>query len=338
MQPIAQSTRLKVIEQKWRMPIRELFHRWHWDENLKHKEIGERTGLPRVTVTRWFQELGIPSQPCTRFTNLNLWSFRPDERPKAKPKIKKEFPWKVNQSFFQNWSEEMAYVLGFIVADGAVYTNPRGSQYLAFYSTDREIIEKIRIAIGSNHTIGVRLRSKRDRCKKDLYVLQIGSKQIVSELKKFGIIQNKSLVLKFPKGIPDNHIGHFVRGYFDGDGCIYFQQHKTKDRKKPRQIFRSLFTSGSRKFLLELRQRLYTYMNGGCLSEKLRGWQLSYSHNDSRALFHLMYDSMQGDLCLSRKYTHFKKALSWAVRGEAVLGSLSRSKPRVRIPYGPPLH
>ncbi|MBI4240030.1 LAGLIDADG family homing endonuclease, partial [Candidatus Uhrbacteria bacterium] len=47
----------------------------------------------------------------------------------------------------------MAYILGFIIADGAVYSNPRGSQYVAFYSCDKELLPKIREALGSNHKI-----------------------------------------------------------------------------------------------------------------------------------------------------------------------------------------
>lgn len=303
MQPIVQSPRLRAIEAEWRTPIRELLHRWHWDENLKHKEIGERAGLPRVTVTRWFRQLGISSQPCTRFTNLNLWSFRPDERPKAKPKIKKEFPWKVNQSFFETWSEEMAYVLGFIVADGAVFTNPRGSQYLAFYSTDREIIEKIRTAMNSNHRIGARPRPIGH---KTLFVLQLGSKKFVAQLRKFGIIQNKSLVIRIPKSIPEKYLGHFVRGYFDGDGCIYFRKHKSKDRKNPRWVLSTRFSSGSKELLEDLKERLSQYVKSGGIYRKGTSWDLYYTHRDSRRLFMLLYGQMKTDLYLARKYITYK--------------------------------
>ena len=37
---------------------------------------------------------------------------------------------------------------------------------------------------------------------------------------KHGITERKSLVCKFPVTVPDNLIHHFIRGYFDGDGCI----------------------------------------------------------------------------------------------------------------------
>lgn len=307
MQSITQSSRLKSIERKWRMSIRQLFYLWHWRENLIHKEIGKRVGLPRSTITRWFHLLGIPSQSCSRFTNLNLLNTGPRNGPRALPKVKREFPWKVDHMFFQKWSEEMAYVLGFIVADGAVFTNPRGSSYLAFYSTDKEIIEKIRSAMGSNHKIGERVKS---RGHKNLFVLQIGSKKLIAQLKKFGIIQNKSLVVGMPNTIPEQYLGHFVRGYFDGDGCIYHNKHKSKDRKNQRWVLSTRFASGSRKLLDGLQERLRRYTNGGYIYGKDNDWDLSYTHRDTRRLFHLLYDKMKSNLFLVRKYKIYLEVMN----------------------------
>lgn len=40
-----------------------------------------------------------------------------------------------------------------------------------------------------------------------------------------GCVPNKSLILKFPtkEQVPNELIHHFVRGYFDGDGCFYLK-------------------------------------------------------------------------------------------------------------------
>ena len=45
------------------------------------------------------------------------------------------------------------------------------------------------------------------------------SKQMSKSLVKLGCVQKKSMILKFPK-INKKYINHFIRGYFDGDGCI----------------------------------------------------------------------------------------------------------------------
>ena len=51
---------------------------------------------------------------------------------------------KVNKNFFKKWSSEMAYVLGFFMADGSIDVNPRGSQYFSIQICDKELLEEIR--------------------------------------------------------------------------------------------------------------------------------------------------------------------------------------------------
>lgn len=47
-----------------------------------------------------------------------------------------------------------------------------------------------------------------------------------NDLISHGCVPNKSLILKPPK-IDNELINHFIRGYFDGDGCVSFNS-KTK--------------------------------------------------------------------------------------------------------------
>jgi len=308
MRKISESERISCIEEKWSGKLPELFCAWHWKENLKHSEIGERIGVPRPTITRWFRQFGVPTQPCTRFTNLNLLNTGPRKTPSAKPKIKKKFPWKFNAAFFNTWTSEMAYVLGFLIADGYVFKNPRGSHYIGFTSTDKEIIEKIREVLESNHKIGVRKHPKHPKWK-DSYVLQIGSKETVSRLEEFGIVQNKSLVIKYPQNIPEEFFGHFVRGYFDGDGCVYFRQHYRKDRGTMKWVFSTCFTSGSKAFLMGLQNKLTSHMKGGAIRKKVGGYELVFSHHDSLALFRFMYNNTSNKLFLERKHKIFSNAI-----------------------------
>ncbi|MGD0977287.1 MAG: LAGLIDADG family homing endonuclease [Minisyncoccia bacterium] len=307
MTQIFLSKRVKEIEQKWQKPLIVLFKQWHWNNNLMHKEIALKVGVSRPTITRWFHQFKIPTQSCFRFTNLNLLNTGPRKTPPAKPKIKREFPWKYNKEFFNKWSNEMAYVLGFICSDGYVYRNPRGSNYLGFISTDKEIIEKIKKTLNSNHKIGFKDKSAQNKNWKKSYVLQIGGKQLVNKLKEFGIVQNKSLTIKFPD-VPKKYIGAFVRGYFDGDGCAHFKQYFKKDRNKFNWVFTTDFTSGSKKFLIGLWKNVKTYTKGGYLNKKNGGYTLVFSRHDSVALFRLMYNNVSSKLFLERKYNTFLKA------------------------------
>ncbi|MBI3260804.1 hypothetical protein HYZ64_00320 [Candidatus Berkelbacteria bacterium] len=146
MKKIGESNRAKSIENTWQKPLGALLYELHWQNNLRHKDIGIQLQIPRPTVTRWFKYFEITSQPGSRFTNFNLLNVGPQKSPKAKPKIKKPFPWKYNINFFKHWSRDMAYVLGFLMADGYVFKNPRGSCYFCFISTDKGLIEKVRNA------------------------------------------------------------------------------------------------------------------------------------------------------------------------------------------------
>ena len=308
MRYIIESQRIKSIEQQWGESLPVLFYDWHWKENLMHRQIAERVSIPRPTITRWFNQFKIPTQSCTRFTNKNLLSFRLDERYKSRPKIKKDFPWKFNNDFFKEWSRKMAYVLGFLFADGYLQRNSRGSSCFCFVSTDREIIEKIRDLLQSNHKIGIKLRNKAKPQWKDAYVLQIGSKVVFDNLEKFGLVQNKSLTIKFPY-VPDKFLGDFVRGYFDGDGGAHLGKYWHKDRKQWKWQFITHFTSGSEEFLFGLQSRLRSYLKGGKLSKKSRGgYALVFSVHDSVALFDLMYNNISSEIFLERKYDIFQKA------------------------------
>ncbi len=230
----------------------------------------------------------------------------------------------------------MAYVLGFIAADGYVWKSERGAKYIGVTSTDLEIVEKIRNIFESNHKIGCRVSNNPKW--KNRYILQIGSKEIVEDLAKLGIFQNKSLNIKFPSNIPDRFLKHFIRGYFDGDGGVFLGQYWRKDREKLSWVFQVYFISGSRIFLEGLHRALKICTSKGFISNKQRGYALVFSHRDGLALFRFMYNNVPEELFLKRKHSVFIKAnqlFNGPVEKPGVLVSLSRRKSWVQIPSGP---
>jgi hypothetical protein len=61
---------------------------------------------------------------------------------------------------------------------------------------------------------------------------RINQKEICYQLEALGCVSNKSLILEFPTTVPNELIHHFLRGYSDGDGCIYKNKlQKTKTSK-----------------------------------------------------------------------------------------------------------
>jgi len=201
----------------------------------------------------------------------------------------------------------MAYVLGFFAADGNMIRNNRGAHFIAFYNCELSILRFVRMSLGSSHKIAKRkLKPKHTQC----YQLQIGSKEIFKDLLTLGMSPAKSKIILFPK-IPNRYVSDFIRGYFDGDGCVYLRHLKFADRKRKRWIFLTLFTSGSKLFLEQLHVVLKKHgIQGGCIRIKKRGFDLSLSMRDSLALFHLMYDTRTTTgLFLPRKYSIFRKAI-----------------------------
>src|SRR3989338_7407870 len=80
----------------------------------------------------------------------------------------------------------------------------------------------------------------------------------------------KSLTLQMPT-IPQKYIGHFVRGYFDGDGCVYSKKLQFADRKNQRLVLLSVFSCGTLSFLEALLELLKTRgVRGGSLKKKKR--------------------------------------------------------------------
>jgi len=187
--------------------------------------------------------------------------------------------------------------------------NNRGAHFIAFYSNDKELLEKIRNLLGSNHKLAPKKRNKFYKNRKQSYQLQIGSKEIFNDLINLGMTPNKSLILEMPN-MPEELLGHFLRGHFDGDGCVYFRKNWAKDRNKLRWVFQVRFTSGSKQFLEGLHSSLKSIKicKGGYLYEKNRAYELIFSHNDGFALFRLMYDNISSDIYLERKYKIFQKA------------------------------
>ncbi len=213
----------------------------------------------------------------------------------------------LNRDFFKKWSPEMAYVLGFFAADGSMLKNRRGGCFIEFTSTDRIVLEVIQRATTSSHHIAARERGDN---RKTAYRLQIGSKKWFADLARLGFTQHKSNTLRFPK-VPAQFLGDFVRGYFDGDGCAYFNKLQFADRKGKRWILMSLFTSGSLGFLESLHHALTLHgVRGGSIKRKTRGFELVLSHRDSVALYHLMYHTgFASNLYLPRKRRKLERAL-----------------------------
>ena len=134
----------------------------------------------------------------------------------------------VNQDYFKVVDNEWkAYWLGFLYADGCNRIAKRGTKNEFVLTTSLAIIdighlEKLNNSLQSDATIkeyDVKLNENLYKSAK----LSICNKEICVDLDKLGCTPRKSLTLKFPteEQLPKHLVRHFIRGYFEGDGCIH---------------------------------------------------------------------------------------------------------------------
>lgn len=133
------------------------------------------------------------------------------------------YKWKVDHSFFNKIdTEEKAYILGFLCADGCVSKN-KNHVGISIQGRDLDVIEKLKFHLKSDVPIKHRIYKE-----KEYVSIGISSKELCNDLKKWGCVPLKSSRLKWIDKIKDELLCHFVRGYCDGDGHVGFWFYKGK--------------------------------------------------------------------------------------------------------------
>lgn len=213
---------------------------------------------------------------------------------------------RVNERFFEQWSPEMAYLLGYIYADGNILDcGYIRAKYLQIVSGDRSSLNRIRSILNSEHKI-----TKHDPIYiggKNIFRLKIGSHKIYNDLCKFGLHPSKSLDMIFPD-IPKIFISHFLRGYFDGDGCVYLEKSKSRLGRIIIKRLRVIFTSGSKIFLEKMLVQLSRLIsNKGKIYDSKRAFQLVFNGEDSVKFFKLIYSQAGKNTFFMRKFLKFNE-------------------------------
>lgn len=124
-------------------------------------------------------------------------------------------------------TEEKAYYLGLLMADGCVTDDPIVTISLA--EKDIDVLEGFRTAIKSNKPFYFRPRSGNIQ---NQYMFNICNLNIVVQLAKYGCVPRKALILDLPKEglIPSHLMKHFLRGYWMGDGSVEVNCNKAYKR------------------------------------------------------------------------------------------------------------
>lgn len=206
-----------------------------------------------------------------------------------------------DETFFENIdSERKAYWLGFIYADGNITKN---RLRIEIKEQDRYILEEFNRDLGSNNKI-----CTCESCheyngyiinKKNVYIGYCSDK-LVYDLKKLGVIPNKTFKINSIPKINRNLVRHFIRGYFDGDGTVYDYHHHGL----------SFGFYGQHNFLEEIKGVLLNELNlsDRKIHDKETVSMLTFSRKEDIKRF---YDYIYNDstIYLKRKKNKFKKII-----------------------------
>lgn len=193
---------------------------------------------------------------------------------------------KCNEHYFENISTpNQAYLLGFITADGAIVDDVLSIEVQA---EDSDVLNFAKQEINPFATL-----TPTRGCIRVCF----GAKQIGLDLKKYGVVQNKSKILKnVPTDlIPDTLLPYYFRGLIDGDGSI------SSDGRV------SIY-SGSKDFIQDVQNILVEKVG----VKKLKIYQgTTYfvawgSKEDKEKLFNYIYGNLNETFYYKRKYQRLK--------------------------------
>ena len=175
------------------------------EDSQSFKSIGRVIGRDYRTIKTYLESLGLQ----TKYQSV----------------LQRKYP-TVEDFFDEINTEEKAYVLGFIYADGC-NSIERNAVIINLKETDKDILLKITTLVQKTKPLMYIDTSKQVKKEgyensKNQYRMVIQNKHISQRLIELGCGKAKTHNLVFPTGtqVPKYLQRHFIRGYFDGDGSI----------------------------------------------------------------------------------------------------------------------
>lgn len=213
---------------------------------------------------------------------------------KAKSQSELQRKYNIDETFFDVIdTEEKAYFLGFLYADGCNATN-RNAVTLSLKDDDKEILEKLNSLLQPEKPLGYR--------KSGQTTLLISNKHISQRLVELGCHRAKTYTLVFPseKQVPKHLVRHFVRGYFDGDGWV---------GEKAICIVSTLNFCNSLSEILKEQLGINCYIRARHPERKNNIRMLELSNKSARKFLNWIYKD--SNIHLQRKYERYLKQMDY---------------------------
>lgn len=218
---------------------------------------------------------------------------------------------RIRHDFFKNISTELqAYLLGFYAADGSI-DEKRKTLRICLQEGDSELVYLYKDIISPDarlYTIAPRVVTGRNGMRAqghEAFGVDITSAILVNDLVDLGYGYNKSHANLHLPDIDRSLIPHFIRGYFDGDGCItgWLSIEKGKSDR-----FRFKFDiCGKTESILDEVTEFFEKHNIKVNKNYLKRDDMyrisTSSRKEVEKIYHLLYDN--SNFYLSRKFNKF---------------------------------
>ncbi len=154
-------------------------------------------------------------------------------------KVSRKCKYSCDETYFDNIDDEhKAYWLGFLYADGYILSkrtrsghgNENQSFGFSISIQDVELLEKFKQDLKSNHPINIYKNNTGFKTESSYGRILITSQHLVDNLKKYGMVENKTTIVNMPNLSPQL-IPHFIRGLSDGDGSVIISHLKNGSLK-----------------------------------------------------------------------------------------------------------
>lgn len=201
---------------------------------VKEKEMIKSMYNDGETISDIRKKLKCKSSSLDNYLRDNGFKKRPKNTLKETDFLSNTRKYKVDESYFESIDDpNKAYWLGFLYADGNVrlsssYTGGEkgGTLELTLKSEDEYHIESMLYDLRATYPV----KRREVRIGEKTYIAsrtQVHSRKMANDLINQGCVPAKSLVLKPPTLRKDLN-SHFIRGYFDGDGCVgFYPEHRS---------------------------------------------------------------------------------------------------------------